>query len=58
MEGRSPVIWDKEHKLWFARPVQICHYWTDGVHDHTKSQQMQLIPSANLPRNWKKQDWY
>ena len=20
MNGHTPVIWDKEHKLWFARP--------------------------------------
>ncbi|EFH7953100.1 hypothetical protein ABMI96_004785, partial [Escherichia coli] len=36
MEGRSPVIWDKEHKLWFARPgadLSLLDRWRPRPHE-------------------------
>lgn len=37
MNGHTPVIWDKEHKLWFARPGATCPGWTAGCPGHRTS---------------------
>ncbi|AXB22307.1 DNA primase TraC (plasmid) [Salmonella enterica subsp. enterica serovar Napoli] len=58
MNGHTPVIWDKEHKLWFARPgadLSRLDRWLPRPQDVSMNGS---DPVTEFAEFWRMPDWF